>query len=271
MSSPQILTGLSEVADRYDALLCDIWGVVHNGREPFQPGCAALVRYRAERGPVVLISNSPRPSEDVIAQLDALGVPRGAWTAVVTSGDATRFELKARAPGPAWALGPARDGSLYEGTGVHFAETPEDFRERLTICAERKLVMVCANPDRIVQRGDKIIYCAGSLADLYETLGGQVTMAGKPYAAIYQLAFAQADGRAGRLVPRDRVLAIGDGLPTDVAGANREGLDILFAAGTGIHAPDALDAHGRLDSAGVRRLLDGAGLSATYVTAELGW
>jgi HAD superfamily hydrolase (TIGR01459 family) len=290
MNKPQILAGLSKVAERYDALLCDIWGVVHNGREPFRLGCEALARYRAERGPVVLISNSPRPGADVIAQLDALGVSREAWSAVVTSGDATRFELKARAPGPAWALGPARDAPLYEGTGVRFAETPEeaafvsctglfddeietpeDFRERLQICADRKLVMVCANPDRIVQRGSKTIFCAGSLADLYETLDGQVVMAGKPYAAVYQLAYAEVDGKAGRLVPRDRVLAIGDGLPTDVAGANREGLDILFAAGTGIHAPDTLGADGRLNMAGVQHLLDKDGLSTTYVMAELEW
>jgi HAD superfamily hydrolase (TIGR01459 family) len=290
MTQPQILSGLSQVADHYDALLCDIWGVVHNGREPFAPGCAALARYRAERGPVVLISNSPRPGADVVAQLDALGVSREAWSAVVTSGDATRFELKARAPGPAWALGPARDAPLYEGTGVHFAETPEegafvsctglfddevetpqDFRGRLQICADRRLVMVCANPDRIVQRGAKTIFCAGALADLYASLGGQVVMAGKPYAAIYQLAYAQVDGKAGRLIPRGRVLAIGDGLPTDVAGANREGLDVLFAAGTGIHAPDVLGPDGRLDMAGVQRLLDQDGLSATYVTAELAW
>ena len=290
MTKPQTLPGLRAVADRYDALLCDIWGVVHNGREPFRLGCEALARFKAERGPVVLISNSPRPSADVMLQLDALGVSRNAWSAVVTSGDATRFELKARAPGPAWALGPARDGPLYEGTGVHFAETPEeaafisctglfddeaetpeDFRGRLAICAERKLVMVCANPDRIVQRGDKIIYCAGALADLYETLGGQVVMAGKPFAAIYQIAYAEVDGKAGRLVPRSRILAIGDGLPTDVAGANREGLDILFAAGTGIHAVDTLDVAGNLDEAKTQRLLEREGLGAAYAMAEFGW
>jgi HAD superfamily hydrolase (TIGR01459 family) len=290
MTQFQTLTGLNQVAERYDALLCDIWGVVHNGRAPFQLGCAALARYKAERGPVVLISNSPRPGRDVVAQLDGLGVPREAWSAVVTSGDATRFELRARAPGPAWALGPARDAALYEGTEVRFAETPEeaafisctglfddevetpeDFRGRLQVCAERRLVMVCANPDRVVQRGDKMIFCAGALADLYESLGGQVVMAGKPSNAIYQLAYAEVDGKAGRLVSRERILAIGDGLPTDVLGANREGLDILFAAGTGIHGPDTLGADGRLDEAKTARLLAREGLSATYVMAELQW
>jgi HAD superfamily hydrolase (TIGR01459 family) len=290
MTKFQTLTGLHQVAERYDALLCDIWGVVHNGRAPFQLGCAALARYKAERGPVVLISNSPRPGKDVVAQLDMLGVPREAWSAVVTSGDATRFELRARAPGPAWALGPARDAPLYDGTDVRFAETPEeaafisctglfddevetpeDFRERLQICVDRKLVMVCANPDRVVQRGDKMIFCAGALADLYEALGGQVVMAGKPHAAIYQLAYAEVDGKVGRLTPRNKVLAIGDGLPTDVLGANREGLDILFAAGTGIHAPDTLGADRRLDEAKTEALLKREGLSTTYVIAELQW
>ena len=285
-----MLGGLREVASRYDALLCDIWGVVHDGRTPFEAGCAALARYRAEQGPVVLVSNSPRPGTDVVDQLAALGVPRAAWSAVVTSGDATRSELAARAPGPAWALGPARDGPLYAGTGVRFAETPEeaafvactglfddevetpeDFRVRLQSCAERGLTMVCANPDRVVQRGDRLIYCAGALADLYAELGGRVVMAGKPYAAIYQLAYAQVAVEAQRAIPRDRLLALGDGLPTDVAGANREGLDVLFAAATGIHAPDVLDSTGTLDSRRVRTLLDREGLQAAYVMAELAW
>jgi HAD superfamily hydrolase (TIGR01459 family) len=288
LSPPQVIAGLAEVAPRYDAMLCDVWGVVHNGREPFAEACAAMARFRAERGPVVLVSNSPRPGRDVALQLDALGVRRDAWDAVVTSGDATRVELAARAPGPAWAVGPLRDAPLYEGTGVVFAEvpeeaafvactglfddeieTPEDFRERLRTCADRGLVMVCANPDRIVQRGDKTIYCAGALADLYLEQGGEVVMAGKPFAPIYEIAYAEADRLAGRAVPRTRLLAVGDGLPTDVVGANGQGLDVLFTAASGIHAPDVLDAAGRLSVTRTQTLLDQADAHATWLMAAL--
>ncbi len=289
-TSPTLLTGLHAVSPRYDALLCDIWGVVHNGRVPFADGCAALARFKVERGPVVLISNSPRPSLDVALQLDALGVPREAWTRVVTSGDATRDELRARAPGPAWALGPMRDAPLYEGTGIKFAEvpeeaafvsctglfddeveTPEDFRERLRVCVDRGLVMVCANPDRVVQRGGKTIFCAGSLADVYAEFGGEVVMAGKPYAPIYQRAYAEAAQLLGREVPRDRLLAIGDGLRTDVEGANSQGLDVLFTAASGVHATEVLKPDGALSMTRTQALLDTVGAEATYVMAELAW
>ncbi len=287
---PALLTGLHAVASRYDALLCDVWGVVHDGRVPFADGCAALARFRAEHGPVVLISNSPRPGQDVVLQLDALGVPSEAWTSVVTSGDATREELRARAPGPAWALGPMRDAPLYEGTGIRFAEvpkeaafvsctglfdddveTPDDFRERLRICVDRGLVMVCANPDRVVQRGGKTIFCAGALADVYVEFGGEVVMAGKPYAPIYQRAYAEAARLLGHEAPRARLLAIGDGLRTDVEGANGQGLDVLFTAASGVHGREVLDADGALSIARTHALLDTVGAHVTYVMAELAW
>ena len=290
MTPPRLLDGLHEVASGYDALLCDVWGVVHNGRVPFADGCAALARFKAGHGPVVLISNSPRPGDDVVLQLDALGVPREAWTSVVTSGDATREELRARAPGPAWALGPMRDAPLYDGTGIRFAEvpeeaafvsctglfdddveTPDDFRERLRICVDRGLVMVCANPDRIVQRGGKTIFCAGALADVYLEFGGEVVMAGKPYAPIYQRTYAEAARLLGRDVPRARLLAIGDGLRTDVEGANAQGLDVLFTAASGVHASEVLEADGVLSLARTQALLDTVGARAAYVMAELAW
>jgi len=289
MRAPTVLTGLAEIADRYDAVLCDVWGVIHNGRESFADACAALTRFQETRGPVVLISNAPRPSSDVVGQLRMLGVPDSAWSGFVTSGDATRHALAERAPGPAWAIGPARDASLYEGTGVAFAdtpeeaafvsatglfddevETPEDFRERLIVCAERGLLMICANPDIVVQRGDKMIYCAGALAALYETLGGQVLMAGKPHGPIYAATYAEAARLAGRPLAKDRMLAIGDGLPTDVKGAGREGLPILFIA-SGIHAADTMTPDGRLAPDRLAALLNKAGVSADYAAAALRW
>ncbi len=287
---PAIISGLSEVAHLYDAIFCDVWGVIHNGRESFSEACAALSRYQSETGgPVVLVSNSPRPSEDVKAQLHALLVPDHAWSGFVTSGDATQAELKRRAPGAAWAIGPERDRTLYEGCGVRFAkgpedadficatgmvndevETPEDYRAVLSLAAARGLTMVCANPDIIVQRGEKLIYCGGALAQFYETLGGQVVMAGKPHAPIYELALEETARLLDKPVERTRILAIGDGLPTDVTGANRQGIDCLFVA-AGIHAQDAFDEAGELHAARVGDLLASAGLQAAYALPRLVW
>ena len=201
---------LSALSDRYDIVLCDVWGVIHNGVRSFPEACDALTQWGARVGPVVLISNAPRPSYDVVEQLDSLGVPRAAWSGFVTSGDATRALLAARAPGKVWRIGPDRDAPLYAGfdldltgscedadfigcSGLYDDETeiPEDYRDRLAVAARRGVTFICANPDRVVQRGDKLIFCAGALADLYESLGGEVIMAGKPFAPIYDLAIAK--------------------------------------------------------------------------------
>ena len=284
----RLIDGLACVASDYDVLLCDVWGVIHNGRESFPGACAALARWRAERGPVLLISNSPRPGPEVAAQLDTLAVPRDSWTLIVTSGDATRGLLRQRAPGPAWRIGPPRDEPLYEGLGLAFSdldearfiactgpnddevETPEDYRAVLTGAAARDLEMVCANPDRVVQRGDRLIYCGGALAELYEQLGGRVAMAGKPYAPIYALAVALADEPLGRPHDRSRMLAIGDGLATDIAGAQAQDLDRLFIA-DGIHAAEVRDLDGRLSAGAVDELLARAGLSADFAMGDLAW
>ncbi|MGR4864236.1 TIGR01459 family HAD-type hydrolase [Caulobacter sp. LARHSG274] len=281
-------SGLSALADRYDVLLCDVWGVIHNGVESFPAACAALVEWRAHHGPVILISNAPRPSADVVAQLDGLGVPREAWSAFVTSGDATRALLRERAPGPVWTVGPERDAVLYADLGLAFsgpqdaafisvsglqddeAEDPEDYRARLGLAAERGLTLVCANPDRVVQRGDRLIYCGGALADLYEGLGGTVLMAGKPYAPIYDLALAEASALKGGPVDRSRVLCIGDGVITDVKGAHDQGLACLFIA-KGIHGEAAISPDGTLDPVAVERLLAAESLGATHAMGDLVW
>ncbi len=289
MTAPQIIPGLSALADRYDVLLCDVWGVIHNGRESFPAACEALIQYRERHGPVVLISNSPRPSSAVVAQLDRLGVPREAWSAFVTSGDATRALLEQKAPGPVWAIGPGQDEPLYAGLGLSFAgpedaafisctglrddeaETPDDYRQTLSVAAARQLPMVCANPDRLVHRGTKLVWCAGGLADVYEELGGgPVTMAGKPYAAIYDLALREARSLAGADLDRRRVLCIGDGAPTDLAGANGQDLDVLFVAG-GLHGEHVLEAGGGLDAPRLAAWLAGQGVSAASAIPTLVW
>ncbi len=281
MTAPRILAGLAEVAADYDILLCDVWGVIHNGRESFPVACAALERFKRERGPVVLISNAPRPASHVVSQLDSLGVPRDAWTSFVTSGDATRELLVERAPGPAWHIGPERTEVLYRGIGLEFAgpadaafisctgpnddevETPEDYRVELGIAAQRGLTMICANPDRVVHRGSKLVYCGGALADLYETLGGPVIMAGKPYPAIYKLALAEAERLLGHAT--DRALCIGDGVITDVKGAADQGLDCLFISG-GIHGHETDG-----DSVRIGELLAEHATAAAFAMPELRW
>jgi len=287
MTTPVPVSGLSELAGRYDLLLCDVWGVIHNGRRSFPAACEALARWQAEVGPVVLISNAPRPSSAIHPQLDALKVPRAAWSTLVTSGDATRALLAERAPGPAWAIGPERDAPLYDGLGLSFSgpdeakfitvtgpyddtvETPEDYRERLAAAAARGLTLVCANPDIVVKRGETLIYCGGALAELYEALGGPVLMAGKPFGPIYDLALAEAKTLLGRPLDPARVLCVGDGIATDVKGANAQGLDLLFVA-AGIHGADAVNG-GALDAAALESLLSMEGASAAWAIADLVW
>lgn len=289
MTLPHALNGLSDIAADYDILLCDVWGVIHNGRESWPAACEALARFNRDHGHVVLISNSPRPGPGVVDQMDGLAVPRDAWRAVVTSGDATRRELALRAPGPAWIIGPDRDGPLYDGLGLDVAggaedaafisvtgmiddetETPEDYRQRLAAGAARDLELICANPDRVVQRGDRLIWCGGALGDLYESLGGRVTMAGKPFGPIYDLALKQAADLLGEPVNRSRVLCIGDGVITDVLGANRQGLDCLFIA-QGIHGDAARGPDGRLDPARAADLLKAETTYARYAALDLTW
>lgn len=289
MTLPVALPKLSAVADDYDVLLCDVWGVIHNGRESWPAACEALTRFNEKGGHVVLISNSPRPSSDVISQLDSLSVPRSAWKRFVTSGDATRAALAKRAPGPALAIGPARDATTYEGTGLTLVdsaedaafvsvtglvddatETPEDYRAILETAANKGLDLICANPDRVVQKGDNLIYCAGALADLYEALGGKVIMAGKPFAPIYGLALTEAEDLLGRPVDRSRVLCIGDGVITDVLGAANQKLDCLFIA-QGIHGDKARGTDGQLDPALAGRLLEVENVSARYAALDLAW
>jgi HAD superfamily hydrolase (TIGR01459 family) len=280
--------GLSALSDRYDIVLCDVWGVIHNGVQSFPEACEALAQWGADVGPVVLISNAPRPSADVVSQLDSLGVPRAAWSGFVTSGDATRALLTERAPGKVWKLGPPRDETLYVGLDLTGAacedadfiactglfddetETPEDYRDRLAVAAARGLTFICANPDRVVQRGDRLIFCAGALADLYESLGGTVIMAGKPFAPIYDLALAEAEKLTGKPVDRARVLCVGDGVVTDVLGAQNQALACLFIA-KGIHGEAAIGSDGQLNPEAVLGLLAAEKVGATHAVGDLVW
>lgn len=262
-SAPPSISGLADLASHYDAVLSDVWGVVHNGVESFPTAVEALTKFREAGGKVVFITNAPRPSGPIVEMLDRLGVPREAYDAIVSSGDATRVMIAKYSGRAIHHVGPATDDdALYEGldlrrTGADEAEvvvvtdldtdedTPEMYRERAKHWLSRKLPMICANPDRVVEHGDKIIYCGGVLGDLYAAMGGMVLMAGKPYQPIYEEAFRLAEQAAGHKLDKARVLAIGDSVRTDATGAAQFGIDLLFVTGS-IHAAE-LDAFGKPD------------------------
>jgi HAD superfamily hydrolase (TIGR01459 family) len=286
-SSPARIAGLSEIATGYAAILCDVWGVVHNGLRSFAPARQALIRFRERGGRVVLITNAPRPSAVIRLQLDVLDVERAVYDDVVTSGDVTRELIAAIAGEPIAHIGPERDLTLYDGLEVKLVseararfvsvtglfddenETADDYMPLMREWVERGVVMICANPDVVVERGDRLIPCAGALAERYRLLGGRTEIAGKPHPPIYQAALAKLAALAGDGVPRASVLAVGDGLPTDVAGANAEALDLLFVSG-GIHAA-AFGEPERPDPAAVASFLARAGFGARAFLPRLVW
>lgn len=243
-----ILSRLSDFAPDARAWICDIWGVLHNGVSVFQPAVAACRDFRATGGRVVLVSNAPRPAASVIAQLDALGIPRDAYDAVLTSGDVTRDLLDAWAGRPTLHIGPERDWPLFDGKDIprvpaaaasailcsglydDTTETPETYRVLLSALAARGVPMLCANPDLKVDRGGRIIYCGGAVAALYSELGGPVTYAGKPHPAIYTTARALIAKAAGETVPDSAILAIGDGVLTDIPGGIAAGMRTIYIA-----------------------------------------
>ena len=278
MTDFKSLSGLGQIADDYDAVLCDIWGVIHNGRDVFSEACEALERFRGDQGTVVLISNSPKPSVSIPEAFAEIGVPGEFWDAVVTSGDATIDELARRAPGPAFKLGPSRDDVLYETLEMDFAdiddaefitctglfhdhETPDDYTELLTTARDNGLPFICANPDIRVRIGGKIVYCGGALAQLYERLGGEVIYAGKPHEPIYRLARAWMGEVLGYVPTVDRVLCIGDNIFTDVLGAQQQDYDCLFVQ-------DGL--YGETEEK-FKALLQEHRITARYMAPNLSW
>ncbi|NRG19832.1 TIGR01459 family HAD-type hydrolase [Rhizobiales bacterium] len=286
--SPLLIPGLSAIAGEYKGLLCDVWGVLHNGVTGFMQARDALASFREKRGgTVVLITNAPRPSAPIFDQLATLGITHDAYDAIVTSGDVTRQRLRALGDANVLHLGPERDLSLYEETDVRLgeeaaaaavvctglfddtSETPDDYRDMLTRLAKRGLPMICANPDIVVERGNKLIWCAGALARLYEDLGGEVKILGKPHAPIYDAALDALSDKAGARIDKRQVLAIGDGLPTDIRGAVSQDIDVLFISG-GIHAADFGPTEDP-DEALIRRRLAEEGLTARAAVPKLVW
>lgn len=286
MNEPEELERLADVFGQYDAVFCDIWGVLHDGVRADAGALAALRAFRAQGGVVILISNVPKPNGPIPGQLARLGAGADVYDAIVTSGDAIRVELAARSPGPMHRIGPPEfDATLWAGLGLAEAgieaaqflavsgldrpdtEHPDDYAPRLAQARVRDLPLLCANPDLVVRVGARLMWCAGALAERYAGMGGTVVMAGKPCPPIYAMARRRLEEIAGRPIADGRILAIGDGPVTDVKGANAEGLDCLFIAG-GVN--DAgLTAAGRLDLENVSALLHGQGLFARFAARSL--
>lgn len=268
----------------FDAWLTDIWGVMHNGVAPFEPAVAACEAFREAGGTVVLLSNAPRPAASVAQQLYKIGVRRSAWDMIISSGDATRILLARGEPLPTFHLGPDRDLPIYEGLDLKLSdetearrivctglfddetETPDDYTPLLTRFAAHGCAMICANPDLTVERGGKLVYCAGAIAAAYEEMGGPVVYAGKPHKPIYDMAVEQIAAHRRRPVELARVLAIGDGVRTDILGAARAGIASVYIA-SGVHMP----AGSTLDATVLDHLFPEADVRPVSAMSQLAW
>lgn len=272
----ETIQSLANLTGRYDAVFCDLWGCLHNGQTAFPAAVAALQGFRATGGKVVLLTNAPRPASSVMKQLDAIGVPRDAWDIIVTSGDAAQMGMLSGAVGrKVHHIGAPKDevfftdfaedlaayaktqapiervdlntaeGIVCTGLRDDLTETPDDYRAALLLGKTLGLPMLCANPDIIVDLGDKRLYCAGALAQAYEAMGGTALYFGKPHPPIYDLARRRLAEAGVSADPQ--ILCIGDGISTDIQGGIGEGLDTLFITGgleaaqfgTDVESPDA--------------------------------
>ncbi|MDP1869461.1 MAG: TIGR01459 family HAD-type hydrolase [Bradyrhizobium sp.] len=275
---------LRDLVPGVEVVLSDIWGVVHNGLVAFPEACEALHNFRAQGGTVILITNAPRPADSVQRQLRKLGVADETYDAIVSSGDLTRHFVADHPGKKMFWLGPERDNSIYRSLDTMLApleaadyivctglfddetESAEDYRGMLLKARERQLTLICANPDIVVERGDRLIYCAGAIAELYRELGGEVIFYGKPHRPIYDRAVELAAARQSHAIELNRVLAIGDSVRTDLTGAHAFGIDCLFLT-RGIHSEE-FEGIDQLDPASVKELF---GRPPKALMRELRW
>ena len=293
----QIIASLAKIPTRYDAVFCDLWGCLHNGKTLFPAAVAALQSFRSKGGKVVLLTNAPRPKPNVISQLDAMGLPRDAWDEVVTSGDAAQYALITGAVGRrVFHIGALKDEpfftifaddlqgtvaaeppiirtALQEAEGIvctgladDLTETPDDYRAALLFSKTMDLPMLCANPDIIVDYGDKRLYCAGAIAQAYEEMGGRVFYFGKPHPPIYDLARRRLAALMGE--EDAQILCIGDGIATDIQGGQSEGMDTLFITG-GIAADQFGSDSDKPNKDLLEKWLEEKQIAATYAMGQL--
>ncbi len=292
------LSGLSTIAPNYDVILCDIWGVVHNGKAHYAKACAALSAFRRQGGTVILVTNAPRPFPPILEQLARLGAPSSAYDGIVTSGDVTLSFIVERGEAPLYHIGPERDLAFFDILKDRFGinpprvdleeasyvvctglfhdeqETPEDYQTSFATMLRRKLDFISANPDLIVHVGDQELYCAGALAHSYEHMGGRVYQAGKPFAPIYERALTLAAEQRKAPIDLGRVLAIGDAMRTDIRGAHDQKFHSIFIS-QGIHRaqlhPHSKTELGPLDETAFAEITQSAGIAPDYHMPELSW
>ncbi len=289
----QIISSLAEVAGRYKVLFCDLWGCVHDGVTPYPDAVGALQKFRKDGGIVVLLTNAPRHRASVGRHLERMGLPRDTWDVIASSGDSARAAMYRGVVGhKVWFMGERHDTSFFDPikvvkdpvaieqvaleqadgivcTGPFDPFAPvEDLRPQLLYAKQQGLKLLCANPDIVVDRGGKREWCAGAVARLYEEMGGESLYFGKPHPAIYDLARARL-AELGALVPEREILAVGDGIATDVAGAMGEDIDSLFLT-AGLAADDiALDADSRPDATALESYVAEHMTSPTYAMGFL--
>lgn len=278
--------GLAGLAPNYDALVCDIWGVIHNGITPHAEAVEALVNFRQQGGRIVLVTNASRTAPPIQAMLDRMGVPRTAYDEIVTSGDVTRDLIRRFEGKKVHHIGPSMDHPIYAGLDVemspaeeaaavvitgldHDLDTPDDYAERIRTWLAQGLPVICSNPDKMVEIGNEMHYCAGAIADVYQEAGGTVLQAGKPYAPIYQLALKKLKTILGREPDLSRIMAVGDSVRTDATGAAGQGIDFLFITGS-LHAEE-LDAFGEPDPDKIAETVSPSGARLAGFMSRLHW
>ena len=284
-SSLTSLSGLSDIAHQYDVLLCDIWGVIHNGVSLFPETIQCLETWQKQCGIVLLLTNAPRPSQFVQERLDSLGLPRTAYHSILSSGDVAYHMLSERAEQKQIChfVGSTADKYIFNNIDITYDsatvadfifitglrndthETLEDYKSEIEIWCQHQLPLICANPDKTVHIGDRQVYCAGAIAELYENSGGEVIWIGKPYPPIYNLARQRILDITD--TQENRILAIGDGIETDILGANQEELDVVFVtSGLMSHLEKTTHTHTQIVA-----LLQQCNVYANYHLKQLSW
>ena len=283
----RIIDSFDEIAERYDAMLCDLWGCYHNGIAPYPEAVAALRRYRARGGIVILLTNAPRPAASVRGFLDRIGAPGDTHDAIMSSGEACQRALVHGTYGRRFHyVGPERDLHMLGDVGLadtpleeadailctglvdDAAETPEDYDTRIAEWRALGLPLICANPDIVVDRGHERLWCAGAIAERYAAAGGEVVWFGKPHAPTYAETFALLREVAGRDIPRERIVGVGDGIHTDVKGALEQGLGAVFVTG-GLAAAETGDDPEHPDPGRLAAWLERAGEAPDYAIGRL--
>ena len=287
MTAPPIIDAAGDLLSRYKVLFCDVWGVVHDGRTAYQLGCAALTRFRESGGTVILVTNAPRTPQVVAEMLVNRDVPRDCYDAIVSSGGIALRQAMARGFRNVHHIGPDRDLDVFDGSRLERVaidkadaifctgliddrnESGEDYRGRLADSARRGRHLICANPDLVVHTRGELLPCAGAIATVYEDLGGPVIWSGKPHKTAYDSALEHAAELRGQMIDKSDILAIGDAVRTDIAGAVQYGIEALFI-GQGIHRETVMP-DGRIDQAELARLFADDAPRAVAAMETLAW